>query len=103
EDEVLVEKKSDEVEKLSDDEGDLVEKLRESKEDEKKKNEKGKGVDDSPYARVSYPRKKRVKNLDREKDFKKFMKVLNKLEMAIPLVEALEQMPLYAKFLKELL
>ncbi|PNX69101.1 hypothetical protein L195_g056532, partial [Trifolium pratense] len=31
------------------------------------------------------------------------MKVLNKLEMAIPLVEALEQMPSYAKFLKELL
>ncbi|CAJ2645117.1 unnamed protein product [Trifolium pratense] len=38
-----------------------------------------------------------------EKEFKKFMKVLNKLEMAIPLVEALEQMPSYAKFLKELL
>ncbi|PNX76212.1 hypothetical protein L195_g032157, partial [Trifolium pratense] len=101
--EELVEKKGDELEKLSDDEGDVVEKERESKESEKKKSEKGKGVDDSPYARVPYPRKIRVKNLDREKDFKKFMKVLNKLEMAIPLVEALEQMPLYAKFLKELL
>ncbi|PNX62319.1 hypothetical protein L195_g061089, partial [Trifolium pratense] len=73
------------------------------REKEKKKIEKGKGVDESPYARMPYPRKKRVKNLEREKEFKKFMKLLNKLEMAIPLVEALEQMPSYAKFLKELL
>ncbi|CAJ2645119.1 unnamed protein product [Trifolium pratense] len=53
--------------------------------------------------KVPYPRKKRVNNLECEKEFKKFMKVLNKLEMAIPLVEALEQMPSYTKFLKELL
>ncbi|CAJ2660565.1 unnamed protein product [Trifolium pratense] len=52
---------------------------------------------------MPFPRRKKVKNLEREKEFKKFMKVLNKLEMAIPLVEALEQMPSYAKFLKELL
>ncbi|PNX63843.1 hypothetical protein L195_g061823, partial [Trifolium pratense] len=55
----------------------------------------------SPHAMVPYPRKKKVKNQDRE--FHKFMEVLNKLEMAIPLVEALEEMPTYAKFLKELL
>ncbi|CAJ2661902.1 unnamed protein product [Trifolium pratense] len=52
---------------------------------------------------MPFPRRKKVKSLEREKEFKKFMKVLNKLEMAIPLVEALEQMPSYAKFLKELL
>ncbi|PNX73069.1 hypothetical protein L195_g028967 [Trifolium pratense] len=100
--EVENEKLSREVE-VSDDEEVEVEKQRELRKKEKKKSEKGKGVDESPYARVPYPRKKRVKNQDCEKDFKKFMKVLNKLEMAIPLVEALEQMPSYAKFLKELL
>ncbi|CAJ2661756.1 unnamed protein product [Trifolium pratense] len=88
---------------ISEDEEEEVEKQREIKEKESKKVEKGKGVDESPYARMPYPRRKKVKNLEREKEFKKFMKVLNKLEMAIPLVEALEQMPSYAKFLKELL
>ncbi|CAJ2659226.1 unnamed protein product [Trifolium pratense] len=88
---------------FSEDEIEEVEKQREIKEKESKKVEKGKGVDESPYARMPFPRRKKVKNLEREKEFKKFMKVLNKLEMAIPLVEALEQMPSYAKFLKELL
>ncbi|PNY16023.1 hypothetical protein L195_g012732, partial [Trifolium pratense] len=103
--EVLVEDVSED-EEMVENEDDSVEKQREIKENDEKKSEKGKGVDDSPYARVPYPRKKpyaRVKKLDREKDFKKFMKVLNKLVMAIPLVEALEHMPIYAKFLKELL
>ncbi|CAJ2661901.1 unnamed protein product [Trifolium pratense] len=88
---------------ISEDEIEEVEKQREIKEKESKKVEKGKGVDESPYARMPFPRRKKVKSLEREKEFKKFMKVLNKLEMAIPLVEALEQMPSYAKFLKELL
>ncbi|CAJ2637020.1 unnamed protein product [Trifolium pratense] len=100
--EVEKEDVSKEVE-ISEDEIEEVEKQREIKEKESKKVEKGKGVDESPYARMPFPRRKKVKNLEREKEFKKFMKVLNKLEMAIPLVEALEQMPSYAKFLKELL
>ncbi|PNX70006.1 hypothetical protein L195_g064690, partial [Trifolium pratense] len=33
----------------------------------------------SPYAKVPYPRRKKVKNQDLE--FRKFMKMLNKLEM----------------------
>ncbi|CAJ2672483.1 unnamed protein product [Trifolium pratense] len=100
--EVEKENVSKEVE-ISEDEIEKVEKQRETKEKESKKVEKGKGVDESPYARMPFPRRKKVKNLEREKEFKKFMNVLNKLEMAIPLVEALEQMPSYAKFLKELL
>ncbi|XP_045831665.1 uncharacterized protein LOC123923067 [Trifolium pratense] len=97
---------SEDEEMIENNEGVSVEKQREPREDEEKKSEKGKDIDESPYARMPYPRKKpyeRVKKLDREKDFKKFMKVLNKLEIAIPLVEALEHMPLYAKFLKEIL
>ncbi|MCI54363.1 hypothetical protein A2U01_0075613, partial [Trifolium medium] len=55
----------------------------------------------SPYAKVPYPRRKKVNNQDLE--FRKFMKMLNKLEMTIPFVEAFEKMPEYAKFMKELL
>ncbi|PNX71885.1 hypothetical protein L195_g027771 [Trifolium pratense] len=83
---------------VSDDEEEVEKKSEVTKETESRAKEKGKGIEVSPHARVPYPRKKKVKNPDRE--FRKFMKVLNKLEMAIPLVEALEQMPTYAKFLK---
>ncbi|CAJ2652048.1 unnamed protein product [Trifolium pratense] len=46
-----------------------------------------------------------VEEVEKQREIKEkeSKKVLNKLEMAIPLVEALEQMPSYAKFLKELL
>ncbi|MCI54485.1 hypothetical protein A2U01_0075735, partial [Trifolium medium] len=36
-------------------------------------------------------------------DFRKYMKILNKIEMTIPFVEAMEKIPEYAKFMKELL
>ncbi|MCH97349.1 hypothetical protein A2U01_0018343, partial [Trifolium medium] len=55
----------------------------------------------SPYAHIPYPRRTKVKNQDME--FRKFMKMLNKLEMTMPFVEALEKMPEYKKFMKELL
>ncbi|XP_057755834.1 uncharacterized protein LOC130975016 [Arachis stenosperma] len=38
-----------------------------------------------------------------DQQFSKFLEVFKKLEINIPLAEALEQMPLYAKFLKELI
>ncbi|MCH92290.1 hypothetical protein A2U01_0013227, partial [Trifolium medium] len=98
----VVENENVSKEVVESDEEEVVENKREKpKEYEQKTKEKWKGQESSPHVRVPYPRKKKVKNQDRE--FRKFMKVLNKLEMAIPLVEALEQMPTYAKFLKELL
>ncbi|XP_016199695.1 uncharacterized protein LOC107640705 [Arachis ipaensis] len=39
----------------------------------------------------------------RDQQFPKFFEIIRKLEINIPLAEALEQMPLYAKFLKELI
>ncbi|MCI77577.1 hypothetical protein A2U01_0098847, partial [Trifolium medium] len=36
-------------------------------------------------------------------EFQKFIKMLNKIEMTIPFVEAIKKMPEYAKFMKELL
>ena len=39
----------------------------------------------------------------KDQHFHKFLEIFKKLEINIPLAEALEQMPLYAKFLKELI
>ncbi|GAU36667.1 hypothetical protein TSUD_15800 [Trifolium subterraneum] len=94
----------------SDNEGE-VEKLREKKvrseeedvvKEQKARQEKGKGKEASPNIKLPYPRKKKAKAKDHSQ-FKKFMKLLNTLQLNVPLVEALEQMPLYSKFLKELL
>ena len=49
-----------------------------------------------PYPKT-YSRK------EKEKQFERFMEIFKKLEITIPFSEALQQMPSYAKFLKELL
>ncbi|GAU22525.1 hypothetical protein TSUD_296450 [Trifolium subterraneum] len=64
--------------------------------EDKKKKEK------SIHAKLPYPRKKKAKE-DDPTQFKKFMKILYSFQMNIPFAEALEQMPVYAKFMKELL
>ena len=50
---------------------------------------------------VSYPAK--LKNDHMDKQFVKFPKFFKQLHINFPLMEALSQMPKYAKFLKELL
>ncbi|XP_057760482.1 uncharacterized protein LOC130980859 [Arachis stenosperma] len=50
---------------------------------------------------LPYPQKLQKEIKDQQ--FPKFLEVFKKLEINIPLAEALEQMPLYAKFLKELI
>ena len=40
---------------------------------------------------------------DKERYFKRFLEILQKLEITIPFGEALQQIPLYTKFLKDLL
>ncbi|GAU34018.1 hypothetical protein TSUD_393640 [Trifolium subterraneum] len=65
-------------------------------------NEDQKEKDNSVHAKLPYPRKKKVNEEDPQQ-FKKFMKMLHNLQMNIPFVETLEQMPVYAKFMKELL
>ncbi|XP_057755881.1 uncharacterized protein LOC130975065 [Arachis stenosperma] len=55
-----------------------------------------------PYVpKLPYPQ--RLHKEIRDQRFPKFLKIFRKLEINIPLAEALEQMPLYAKFLKELI
>ncbi|KAJ9547181.1 LOW QUALITY PROTEIN: hypothetical protein OSB04_019724 [Centaurea solstitialis] len=45
----------------------------------------------------------RLKNKNMDKQFKKFLYIFKQLHINIPLVEALEQMPNYVKFLKDIL
>ncbi|KAJ9556305.1 hypothetical protein OSB04_010919 [Centaurea solstitialis] len=47
--------------------------------------------------------KGRLKNKNMDKQFKKFSDIFKELHINIPLVEALEQMPNYVKFLKDIL
>ena len=55
-----------------------------------------------PVIEWSYPY--RVENKDTKvKEFDKFVKLFKKLEINIPFFEALEKMPLYQKFMKEVL
>ncbi|GAU43251.1 hypothetical protein TSUD_133950 [Trifolium subterraneum] len=78
-----------------------VKKFKES-EEQKAKQEKGKGKESSSNVKLPYPKEKKAKAKDHSQ-FRKFMKLLNTLQLNVPLVETLEQMPLYSKFLKELL
>ncbi|KAJ9544806.1 hypothetical protein OSB04_024513 [Centaurea solstitialis] len=50
---------------------------------------------------IPYPQ--RLRNQKEEIQFKKFLDVFKQLHINIPLVEAIEQMPSYAKFLKDIL
>ncbi|KAL4315479.1 hypothetical protein AHAS_Ahas15G0189200 [Arachis hypogaea] len=50
---------------------------------------------------LPYPQ--RFKGENKEKQYSKFLEILKTLHINIPFIEALEQMPLYAKFMKELL
>ncbi|XP_061372301.1 uncharacterized protein LOC133314798 [Gastrolobium bilobum] len=60
-----------------------------------------KPLDLSPYARIPYPQRL---NRDIEKhQYSKFLDIFRKLQINIPFVEALENIPNYARFMKDLL
>ena len=54
-----------------------------------------------PYALVPYPQRLRRNKLD--KQFTKFMEVFKKININIPFTYALEKMPSYVKFVKDIL
>ncbi|XP_016199621.1 uncharacterized protein LOC107640625 [Arachis ipaensis] len=69
--------------------------ISESQAQEKKKEVK-------PYVpQLPYPQ--RLHKEMKDQQFPKFLEIFKKLEINIPLAEALEQMPLYTKFLKKLI
>ncbi|XP_057436714.1 uncharacterized protein LOC130729097 [Lotus japonicus] len=93
--EELVEKKSDETEKV-------VEKEKEgTKSEEAIKNKKSK---DSSLEKITcklpFPKALEKKNM--EKQFSKFLEIFKTFQINIPFSEALEQMPTYAKFMKDI-
>ena len=49
------------------------------------------------------PFPQRLQKLRREEQFSKFLDIFKKIEINIPFVEVISQMPIYAKFLKEIL
>ena len=54
-----------------------------------------------PTVPIPYPQRLKKNKLD--KKFTKFMEVFKKLHINIPFVDALEQMPSYLKFMKDIL
>ena len=54
-----------------------------------------------PTIPISYPQRMKKSKLD--KQFTKFLVVFKKLHINIPFADALEQMPNYVKFMKEIL
>ncbi|XP_061362779.1 uncharacterized protein LOC133306470 [Gastrolobium bilobum] len=63
--------------------------------------ERIKSLGDNPYVKAPYPQ--RLQQHEQKKNFSKFLEIFKKLHINIPFAEALEQMPSYAKFLKEIL
>ncbi|KAL4276187.1 hypothetical protein AHAS_Ahas20G0182100 [Arachis hypogaea] len=74
----------------------------EGKEDEKSQS-KTPTPDNHPNNKESLPYPTRIHKGTKDQQFPRFLEIFKKLEINIPLAEALEQMPLYAKFLKELI
>ena len=77
---------------------------REEKEEKNKSEEKKreKGEKQVPQLKsLPYPQNPSKK--DKERQFARFMDIFKRLQINIPFVEAMEQMPTYAKFMKELL
>ncbi|CAJ2636009.1 unnamed protein product [Trifolium pratense] len=54
------------------------------------------------YAKLPYPHLKKKKEKE-EWQFKRFVELFENLQINVPFSEALEQMPIYAKFMKDLL
>ena len=49
------------------------------------------------------PFAQRLQKARREEQFSKFLDIFKKIEINIPFAEVINQMPIYAKFLKEIL
>ncbi|XP_020238291.1 uncharacterized protein LOC109817457 [Cajanus cajan] len=79
------------------------EKIREKSGVEKEKNrKKGKEVNSTiPVKNLPYPHAPSKK--EKERQFLRFLDIIKKLQINIPFTEAMEKMPTYARFMKELL
>jgi len=101
--EVVIEEKSEEERKLEcqreKEKG--KEQLRSTGETTEKQKASEKAPRGPPIGNVPHPHAPSRK--DEKRQFIRFMNVLKRLQINSPFTEALEQMPIYAKFIKELL
>lgn len=77
-----------------------------SEQQQEEKNKEGsveKSVNKIPMIHPPVPYPQRLHKQREDKQFSKFLEVFKKLQINIPFVEALEQMPSYAKFMKSIL
>ncbi|XP_058758985.1 uncharacterized protein LOC131632221 [Vicia villosa] len=63
---------------------------------------KEKPTEPKPIIKLPFPQRNKKQKQD-EKNFQKFVEMFRKLEINIPFSEALEQMPIYAKFMKDII
>ncbi|XP_058726484.1 uncharacterized protein LOC131597836 [Vicia villosa] len=63
---------------------------------------KGKIIEPKPAVKLPFPTRNKKKG-QHEKNFEKFLEMFKKLELNIPFLEALKQMPTYAKFMKDII
>ena len=78
---------------------------KESPEKEEELERKKERVDrkDTHGSRPAVPFPQRLQKSKIEKQFARFLKTFQKLEISMPFTEVVTQMPLYAKFLKDIL
>ncbi|XP_057734328.1 uncharacterized protein LOC130949695 [Arachis stenosperma] len=55
------------------------------------------------FSKAPYPQQLQLKKRGEDNQFSRFLEIFKKLQINIPFAEAIEQMPLYTKFLKELM
>ncbi|XP_058764698.1 uncharacterized protein LOC131638170 [Vicia villosa] len=96
---VVVEGEEDEivVEKEKEKEG---EEVAEKEKNVKKNKREGKGVSTNPVQNLPYPHAPSRK--ENARHYARFMDIFKQLQINIPFAEALEHMPKYAKFLKDI-
>ncbi|XP_072073990.1 uncharacterized protein [Arachis hypogaea] len=93
------EDKNDQASSKKEEESQALKKGKQVMEEQPQEKKKG---EVKPYApKLPYPQ--RLHKEMRDQQFPKFLEIFRKLKINILLVEALEKMPLYAKFLKELI
>ena len=63
---------------------------------------KEKVSESNSVVKLPFPTRNKKKE-QHEKNFKKFLEMFKKLEINIPFLEALEKMPSYAKFMKDII
>ena len=98
---MIKEVETEEVTQTSQDDKIEREQPQEKKSAEKETEAKDRSTTTKPTILISYPQRLKKNKLD--KQFTKFMEAFKKLHINIPFIDALEHMPSYVKFMKDIL